>query len=216
MKFYFHRLSNKLSSWSFPSQSNWWTLPSFPLPIEILKKTSPSQRVTVTNLIPVQQTAWPHRLYRDLHKMQPICSSAVWCEPVTFCQVLSTIWANLGIYPVDRWKGQQTNRINLLTEGDNLSRWLGDRKGIRPLKKLGDVSYTVSVHVGCPKILGMLGPTLLTGWGAWLTPRNTQLPHRCYHTKFCRSRSNRSRVCRGPGVTKNLGDNGAHPLGMGK
>jgi len=49
-------------------------------------------------------------------------------------------------------------------------------------------SNCVGVSRG-PKHFGDAGPLSL-GIAAWLTPRNTLLPHVCYYTKFGRSRSN--------------------------
>jgi len=54
-------------------------------------------------------------------------------------------------------------------------------------------------------MLGILEPRHL-GMGAWLTPRNSLLPHMCYHTKCRRSRSNHMGVSRGS--PKFLGDAG--------
>ena len=56
------------------------------------------------------------------------------------------------------------------------------------MQNLVVVSRTVCEHVGGPKILETLGPPSLWMW-AWLTPRNTILPHVCKHGKFRRSMS---------------------------
>jgi len=50
--------------------------------------------------------------------------------------------------------------------------------------------------------------------GAWLTPRNTLLPHMCHHTRFNRSTANHMGVGRDP---KNFGDYGTiwDPLEFG-
>jgi len=79
------------------------------------------------------------------------------------------------------------------------------------VQNLDIVSHTVCAHVG-PKNLG-LGPYPF-GWRLGWHPRNTPPTCRymCYHTKICRSRSNRLHVDWSP---KNLED-AAPPYGKGE
>ena len=65
------------------------------------------------------------------------------------------------------------------------------------MQNLVAVSHTVCTDVGGPKFFSDAGPRpLWTGHG-W-PPRNRLLCHMCYYTKFCRCRSNRLGVDRGP------------------
>jgi len=57
------------------------------------------------------------------------------------------------------------------------------------MQNLVAVSHAVCVHVSAPKNVGNTGAPPLE-IGVWLTPRNTLLPHVCYHTKFGRATSN--------------------------
>jgi len=59
------------------------------------------------------------------------------------------------------------------------------------------VSHTVCAHVGGLKNRGTLGPAL-GEYRTSVTNRNPLLHHMLYHNKFCRFRSNRLVVDRGP------------------